>query len=235
MKRLGIVGGTGPESTIEYYRLLQAKYRERVPDGSSPHLVINSINLQGMLDLVAANRLAELADFLAAEVNRLAAAGADFGLLAANLPHIVFDAVQSRSKIPMISIVEATFERAKALRLKTLGLFGARFTMGGDFYPRLSSKYAIKIVVPELSEQNYIHEKYFGELMRGSVVEETRRGLLAITDQMIQRDQIDGLILGGTELSLILKEPSHHGIPFLDTTKIHVDAAINTMLEQKGD
>lgn len=235
MKTLGMIGGTGPESTIEYYRLLQARYRERVQDGSSPHVIINSIDLKGMLGLVEANRLAELTDFLANEVNRLSAAGADFGLLAANTPHIVFDAVQTKSKIPLISIVEATFEAAKSLHLKTLGLFGMRFTMGRDFYPRLSSKYGIRIVAPAMSDQNYIHEKYFGELQSGSFVEETRKGLLAIVDTMIERDHLDGLILGGTELSLILKNPSHHGIPFLDTTKIHVEAAMKKMLDQEGD
>ena len=137
MKTIGIVGGIGPESTIEYYRSIIAAYREHTRDGSYPSIIINSINVTKMLDMIGANDLAAVTHYLAGEVNRLAQAGAELGLLAANTPHIVFDEIQQQSPIPLVSIVEATCEATRALGLTTVGLFGTRFTMQGNFYPRV--------------------------------------------------------------------------------------------------
>ena len=136
MKIPGIIGGVGPESTIQYYRTIVALYRERKPDGSYPQLIINSINLKTGMDFMAANDFAGAVAHLLHEIERLALAGADFGLIAANTPHMVFDDIAPQSPIPLISIVEATCEAAKGMKLKRLGLFGTRFTMQGDFYPR---------------------------------------------------------------------------------------------------
>jgi aspartate racemase len=145
MKTIGIVGGIGPESTIEYYRLIIASYVERIPDGSYPSIIINSIDLKKLLDMVAANERAKMTEFLVGEIQRLARAGAECGLVAANTPHIVFDEVRRQSSIPLISIVEATCEAAKALGLRKLGLFGTRFTMQGRFYPDVFSKEGITL------------------------------------------------------------------------------------------
>ncbi|HLB88069.1 MAG TPA: aspartate/glutamate racemase family protein, partial [Terriglobales bacterium] len=99
-KTVGIIGGIGPESTIEYYRLIIATYRQHKPDGSYPSIIINSIDLKKVLDLIEANELAKLTEHLVCEVQKLARAGADCGLLAANTPHIVFDEIRSQSPIP---------------------------------------------------------------------------------------------------------------------------------------
>jgi aspartate racemase len=230
MKTVGIIGGVGPESTIDYYRSMIAVYRQESPDGSSPSIVINSIDMRKAVAMFEANDLSGVADYLVAEVGRLAGAGADFGLLSANTPHIVFDEVQRRSPIPLISIVQATCDAAKARGLKRLGLFGTRFTMQGRFYPELFSKEGIALSVPEPDEQDYIHEKYMGELVKGVFLPETREGLLAIVDRLVEREKIDGVILGGTELPLILRDAEHRGIPFLDTTQIHVKAAVARLL-----
>ncbi|HEY2015782.1 MAG TPA: amino acid racemase, partial [Bryobacteraceae bacterium] len=159
-----------------------------------------------------------------------AAAGADFGLLASNTPHLVFDEIERQSPLPLVSIVQAACDEAKTRGLKRLGLFGTRFTMQGRAYPDVFSKEGIVLVVPDPGEQSYIHDKYLGELAKGIFLDETRRRLLAIADALRERDGIDGLILGGTELPLILKEPAYQGIPFLDTTRIHVDAAVARLL-----
>ena len=139
MKSLGIIGGIGPESMIAYYRTIIAQYRERKRDGSYPQLIINSIDLKKGVDFMAADDLAGAAEHLLEEIRKLARAGADFGLIAANTPHIVFDDVARESPIPLLSIVEATCAAAKARRLKKLGLFGTRFTMQGRFYPKVFS------------------------------------------------------------------------------------------------
>ena len=234
MKTLGIIGGTGPETTIEYYRRLIAAYRARHPEGRAPSLVINSIDNRKLVDLVTANELAQLADYLAHEVDRLVGAGAALALIAANTPHLVFDEVQNRSAIPMLSIVTATRDAAAATDLRRLALFGTRFTMQAAFFPEIFKERQIAIVVPNESEQDYIHDKYMSELFVNVILPETRQGLLEIVRAMKTRDQVDGLILGGTELSLILREPTAAGLPVLDTTQIHVEAAVEWLLDDQG-
>src|SRR5437667_2319193 len=230
MKILGIIGGLGPESTIEYYQNIIALYRERQRDGSYPEFIINSVDLKKGLDFMDANNLAGMAEYLLEEVGRLARAGADFGLISANTPHIVFDELASKSPISLISIVEATCAAAKARKLKRLALFGTRYTMQGTFYAKVFSREGIELLVPEPNDQDYIHDKYMNELVPGKFLPETRAGLLAIVDRMKAKSEIDGVILAGTELPLILRDPDHNGIPFLNTTKIHVEAAVDQML-----
>lgn len=225
----GIVGGIGPESTIEYYRGIVKLYRERKPDGSYPQVVINSIDAGRMLGLFGGNRLAEATDYLAGEVERLARAGADFGAVAANTPHLVFDALQERSSIPLLSIVDATCRAAKARGLRRVGLLGTRYTMGARFYPDGLSRAGLGVALPSPEDQDYVHEKYMGELVAGVFRPETKAGLLAVVERLRSREALDGVILGGTELSLIL----HDGdavVPLLDTTRIHVDEIVARML-----
>ena len=226
MKIIGIIGGVGPESSIDYYRRLVAAYREQVRDGSYPPMLINSIDLNQCVHLISAGRFAELTDYLVSELQRLARAGAEVGLIAANTPHIIFHELARRSPLPLVSIVEATCAAAKAQGLKKLGLLGTRFTMQGRFYPEVFSPQGIALVAPQPAEQDYVHEKYMGELVPGIFLPETRERLLAIVDGMKEREAIQGVILAGTELPLILRDAGHKGIPFLDTTQIHVDAIL---------
>ena len=230
MKTLGIIGGLGPESTIDYYQKIIAFYRERTGDGSYPEFIINSVNLRKGLNFMDANDLAGMADFLLEAIGKLARAGADFGLISANTPHIVFDEVAPTSPIPLVSIVEATCAAAKARNLKRLALLGTRYTMQANFYPKVFSREGIALLVPEREDLDYLHEKYFSELVPGKFLPETRAGLLAIIDRMKAKGGIDGVILAGTELPLILQDAGHNGVPFLDTTKIHCEAAVAEML-----
>jgi aspartate racemase len=230
MKTLGIIGGLGPESTIDYYQRLIALYRERTGDGSYPEFIIVSVNLKKGLDFMDANDLAGMADYLLEGIGKLAGAGADFGLISANTPHIVFDDLAPKSPIPLISIVEATCTAAKARKLKRLALFGTRYTMQATFYPKVFSREGIELLVPEPNDQDYIHDKYMNELVPGKFLPETRAGLLSIVDRMKGKSNIDGVILAGTELPLILRDPDHNGTAFLNTTKIHCEAAVAEML-----
>jgi aspartate racemase len=231
MKTLGLIGGTGPESTIEYYRLLVAKYREQA-DGHSPPLIINSIDLKQMVEWMTAGELSKVADALVVEVEKLRRAGAEVGALTANTPHIVFDELQERSSLPLISIVEAACDEVQKRGLKTVGLFGTRFTMQAPFYPAVFSRAGLNLVLPDDQEQTYIHEIYLGELLKDVFLPETRTRLLEIADEMKRRDNIEGVILGGTELPLLLRADEHNGLPLLDTTRIHVDRLITEMLSK---
>jgi aspartate racemase len=230
VKLLGIVGGTGPESTVDYYRSLVAVWRERTKDDSYPHLVINSVNLTTLINLITANRLADVAAFLAAEMQRLAAAGAEVGLIAANTPHIVFDEVRRLAPIPMISIVEATAAVASARGFRKVLLLGTRFTMRGRFYPDVFDRAGIELVVPTLEEQDAVHAKYMNELVVGDLQDATRAWFVSLIASMRERSGVEAVVLGGTELSLILKEPSYGDVAVLDTTQIHVDAAVSAMM-----
>jgi aspartate racemase len=229
MKTLGIIGGIAPESTIEYYRLIIASYRERRPDGGYPPMLINSIDMKKMLGLVGANQLGGLTTYLLDEIERLADAGADIGLLAANTPHIVFTDVRRQSPIPLISIVETACDAARTMGLRTLALFGTRFTMQGRFYPEVFSRHGMTLVTPEPGDQAFIHEHYMGELIAGVFRPETRAEFLAIADRMRAAAGIEAVILGGTEIPLLLREPGRD-YPFLDTTRIHVERAVTEML-----
>jgi aspartate racemase len=229
MKTLGVIGGVGPESTIDYYKNLIAMYRERKPDGHYPQFVINSIDLQKGIDFLEADNLAGMADFLVEEIQKLPKAGAEFGIIAANTPHIVFDEVKAKSPIPFISIVEAAADYAKSRGLKRLALFGTRYTMQADFYPKVFRRAGIELIVPEPKDQDYIHEKYFAELVPGIFLPETRASLLAIVDRMKASAGIEGVTLAGTELALILRGESHNGVALLDTGKIHCQAAVDEM------
>jgi aspartate racemase len=230
MKTLGIIGGLGPESTLDYYQRIIARYRERTGNRHYPEFVIVSVDLRKGLDFMEANDLSGMANYLLKGIDKLARSGADFGIISANTPHIVFDEVAPKSPIPLISIVEATCAAAKAQNLKRMALFGTRYTMQAAFYPKVFAREAIELLVPDSDDQDYIHEKYFSELVPGKFLPETRAGLLAIVDRMKTTKNIEGVILAGTELPLILRDPIHNGIPFLDTTKIHVEAAVAHML-----
>jgi len=232
MKTVGIIGGLGPESTVEYYRLIIESYREQKRDGSYPSIIINSIDLTKMRLLIEAGELAAVTDYLAFEVRRLAAAGADFGALSANTPHIVFDELLPRSPLPLTSIVETTCESAKASGLRRLGLFGTKFTMRAGFYQKTFSRERMTLVLPDAAEQEYIHERYMGELVNGIFLPETRARLLEIARRLKEEEGIEGLILGGTELPLILRatDADAAGLPMLDTTRIHVKRIVEQLL-----
>jgi aspartate racemase len=230
MKTLGMIGGVGPESTIDYYGSIIARYRKAKADGSYPQFVINSIDMNKGRSLIEVGNLTGLIEYLVDELEKLARAGARFGLIAANTPHLVFDELQRVSPLPLISIVEATAKVAQRLGLKRVGLFATTFTIKAGFFPKTFSRYGLEVVNPEPNDQEFIHDKYMNELVEGVFLDETRDGLYAIVDKMVREQQVDGIILGGTEIPLILRDESRNGVPLLNTTKIHVEAAVAEML-----
>lgn len=230
MKTLGIIGGITPHSTVDYYRQLTAGYRAKSPDGSYPSLLISSIDATRFLPLVTGGNRPALADFLLAEVGRLARGGADVGLFASNTPHIVFDDVAARSPIPLISIVEQTATAAAARRFTTVGLIGAGITMDADIYPTVFGRRGITVVIPDADDRAYVNDRYFAELAEGSLRDETQTGISSIVDAMTAKDNIDAVILGGTELPLLFRNSGLPHVPILDTTLIHVESAIEWLL-----
>lgn len=229
MRTAGIIGGLGSESTIDYYRSIIARFRERKPDAGFPHIIINSLDVDRGLAMVEAGRLDDLADYLSAGLEALVSAGAEFGCIAANTPHLVFDEVQRRSSIPLISIVRAASNQARTWGLKRVGLFGTGFTMRAAFYPQEFERSGIVLVLPKEEEREFIHWKYIGELLHNRFLPQTREEILRIARRLQTEDGIEALVLAGTELPLLLRD-STSDIKVLDTTIIHVEAIVDELL-----
>jgi aspartate racemase len=229
MKKIGMLGGFGPEATLEYYRLMIDQYRRLQGQDSLPEVIIYSMDMYALFDLIERREWSRLSGWLLEGINALSRAGADFGIISANTPHIVFDEVRNLSPIPLLSIVEETRKKAKELGLQKVGLLGTRFTMKSSFFQKVFAADGITVVVPQTQEQEYIHHKLMTEIELGKIFEETRQGLLGIVKRMIAEDFIQGVILGCTELPLILTK-AEFGIAFLNTTQIHVDSAIGYSL-----
>lgn len=229
MKILGLIGGLGPETTVEYYRMLIARYREKT-GGQYPSIIINSIDLNRLLAWMTSNELDKATDYVSVEIDRLHQAGAEFAALASNTPHIVFAELKRRSKLPLISIVEAACRRVQSLGFKTVGLLGTRFTMQARFYPDVFAKEGIRLITPTEEEQTYIHDKYINQLLNNIFLAETRTEILNIVEALRERAAVEAIILGGTELPLLLRSEKHNDIALLDTAKIHVDELVDHML-----
>lgn len=231
MRTLGIVGGLGPESTIDYYRSILARFRARKADSGYPQVMIDSLDVDKVIAMVDGGRLDDLARYLSASVERLARAGADFACIAANTPHLVFDDVQQRSAIPLLSIVRATADHAKTRGLKRVGLFGTGFTMKATFYPEEFQRAGMVLLRPTESERELIHKIYIGELLKNKFLPESRAQILAVAQRMKKEDGVEALALAGTELPLLLRDSGGSDIEFLDTTLIHVEAIVDELLK----
>ena len=229
MKTVGIIGGIAPESTIEYYRKIVASYLKREASGDYPQIIINSINMSKMLTLIGNGEFEAVSHYLAAEVEKLENAGAEFGVLASNTPHIVFNQVRALSQLPLISIVEVTGQKIVDTGLEKVALFGTKFTMQGEFYTETLARNGVEVITPDKVDQEFIHDKYMGELVKGIIMDQTRTGLIAVIDKMKEQSSIQGLILGGTELPLILKPENVSGIHVFDTTEIHVESIMDAL------
>ena len=183
MKTVGIIGGIGPESTIEYYRKIVSSYLKRQTTGNYPQIIINSIDMTKMLDLIGNGEFEEVSHYLASEIKKLEYAGAEFGVLASNTPHIVFNRVYELSQLPLISIVEATGKKIADIGLEKVALFGTKFTMQGGFYAEVLSQNGIEVITPDEADQRFIHDKYMSELVKGIILDQTRTGLINVIEK----------------------------------------------------
>jgi aspartate racemase len=228
MATVGIVGGLGPESTIDYYRRIIKAWQQEDPS-TSPSLVIDSLDAQRALQLVASDRQA-LTDYLLASIERLTNAGAGFAVLSANTAHVVFDGLSARARIPLVSIVETCAAEAQRLGLHRPALLGTRFTMEEAFYPMVFGRAGIDVVTPNAGERVWVHERYVSELLKGDFRGETREHFITLVDRLRRDEHIDGVILGGTELPLLLHGDRIAGVRVLDTTALHVAAIVQRLL-----
>ena len=231
MKKFGLVGGMGPESTIPYYHDIVYGVQEALRELIFPELSIESVNVFEVLRLCGEKQYDKLTEYLLGAINNLAKSGADFAALSANTPHIVFDKLKEQSPIPLISIVEATCEEAKLRGLKKIGLLGTIFTMTGEFFKAPFVKNGIQIIVPTESEIELVNDKISTELELGIVKEETLLFFQKVISRMKNEDGIEAIVLGCTELPLLLNDEVSP-VLCLDTMQIHVRSIVKTIVEQ---
>ena len=230
MRTVGIIGGLGPESTIDYYRGILARYRERTGKPEYPHILINSLDVNKGIAMLDAGQLDQLANYISSGVGQLVQAGAEFGCIAANTPHIVFDEVERRSAIPLVSIVAAAADHARKLGITRVGLLGTGFTMRAAFYPEAFKRAGIGLVVPTEAEREYVHRIYIGELLKNQFHPETRTEILRIASRMKIEDGVQAVLLAGTELPILLRSSAEPDITFLDTAVIHIETIVDELL-----
>lgn len=230
MKKLGLIGGMGPESTLPYYHDIVYGVQKKMKDGSFPLLTIESVNVFDVLRYCERKEYDKLVNYLMKAINNVIMSGADFAALAANTPHIVFEELQKRSAIPLLSIIDTVYDEVVKRKMKKVGLLGTKFTMEGDFFKKKFQENNIDIVIPNEEERKYINEKISKELELGIVNQDTLKEFIEIVDRMIDEDEIEAIILGCTELPLLF-----NGVPMplelLDTMKIHVNAIVDYIVE----
>ncbi|TWH56731.1 aspartate racemase [Desulfitobacterium sp. LBE] len=224
-KKIGILGGISHTSTIKYYQTLMNLYYERFGNYYYPEIIMHSLDFQYFTDLENELRLQEYEDYIVYSMHCLEKAGADFIIMAANSPHSVLAEVRKRIGTPILSIVDAVGRAAQKKNVQRLLLTGIKYTMQSDFYRNGMRNYGIEIITPNDEEQNLIDQIIFKELVLNTILDKSREDFLAI----INRYPVDGVILGCTELPLLLSDKDAK-ILLLNSLHLHCEMALNYTL-----
>jgi len=230
LKKIGLLGGMGPEASLEYYRQLIELAKKTNPKSRYPEIIIYNLNFEDFCKPVSRGEDEKVFDLLRDKLEALASAGADFAMMASNTPHLYYDRLVDEVSIPILSIVDATAEKAKEEGLEKVALLGTEFTMNADFYPSTFEEAGIELIVPQKENRRVVHDKIMNELVNGKFLDRTKEKLTGIIEALRQNQGIDGVILGCTELPLILSE-DELGVSVLDTTRIHVEAGFELSRE----
>lgn len=229
MTSLGIIGGMAPPSTVEYYKAAIEIHR-RWTSGRAPRVLVNSIDGDEVFAALSAGRHEQVAVLLSEGLRQLAAGGATVALLASASVHVAFDRIRINSPVPLIDIVDATVDASEGLH--RIGLFATSFTTKADLFgPTLRAR-GRTLVIPTDREQDHLQRIYFDELVRGRFLPDSRERILDIAQRMHDDEGIDGVMLAGTELPLLLPEKAYAGVRFIDTARAHVEAAVRAMLSE---
>ena len=230
MNKIGLIGGIGPESTISYYRQIVSGVKDVLGEEVLPRLSIETLSAFEVFSFCKEKRYDDLAAYVLEAIDNLAAAGAKYAALTGNTPNIVFDKLQARSPIPLVSAIEATLGVAKAEGMKKIGLLGTAFTMNGTFFQVPFGQAGIQVITPAAQQISYIQDRIEAELEHGVVTEETKEGFIRIIRSMQEMSGMDAVILGCTELPLLLND-FNCPVSCLDTMKIHVAALVKMITD----
>ena len=221
MKKIGLVGGTGPESTLLYYKELNAKIDEATGGKEMPEISIESVNFRKAWELVSSEQHAELSEYLSEKVKHLVASGAEVITLTAATMHIVFEEIESNTKVSLVSIPKAVCNEVMEKGYKKVGLLGTVFTMEQDYMKKDFREAGMDVIVPDKSDRELIAKRIYEELEIGIVKDSTLREFCEIITKMQKKDGIEAIILGCTELPLLLND-TNCPVPCLDSVAIHI-------------
>lgn len=224
--KIGILGGLTPQATIEYYKLIISKYQMVIDSATFPEMVIESVDVSKVHHLTMGKKFQQLIQYLSESMNNLMKAGSDVILIASNTPHLFYEDITRNVGDPVISILDATYNEVIKSKKNRIGLLGTIPTMQSDLYKKPFKNTEIQIFGPEITQQDFLQEKIFKQFSRGIFIEEDIMAVGNMIHQLKSQYNINGLILGCTELPIFLKQEDWDDITLFNTTAIHVDSLI---------
>jgi len=232
MRTIGLIAGMSWESSAEYYRILNEEVARRLGGLHSAKIVMISIDFARLEAQQTGNRWDEAAADLVQVARQLEGAGAECVLICANTMHIAAPAVQAAVGIPLLHIADATGERARAAGLSKVALLGTRYTMEQGFLKdRLRERFGLEVLIPGKAERDLIHRVIYEELVLGKILPESKAAYLRIIDDLVAQGA-KGVILGCTEIGLLIQQPDRPDIPLYDTVRVHAEAAVDWALRE---
>jgi aspartate racemase len=228
MKTIGIIGGLGPPSTVKYYEWLNQGVNRRLGGAHTARILLSSVNGADVTELRNKQDSVAEGEFYANEARKLEQAGADFILIASNTSHKNAPAVEAAIRIPLLHLADATARHIRAQGVRRVALLGTQLTMEGNFYRSRLTAAGLEVILPEAADRHWISETIYSELVKGEIRAEAALRFREVI-QALSRQKVEGVILGCTELTLL----DLQGVqtPLFDTTRIHVEAAIDFALE----
>lgn len=229
MRRIGLIGGMSWESTDLYYQQINRAIQQRLGGLHSAKIILTSVDFAEIEELQRKGDWEEAGDYLAYEAQILEKADADCVVLCTNTMHKISDQIEAAISIPLLHIADAVAAVIKKQNIKKVGFLGTAFTMEQDFYKARLQAEGIEVIVPEAKERKIVHDVIFTELCCGIIKNESREKYINIANQLIA-EGAEGIILGCTEICLLIGDVEL-AVPTFDTTAIHVQAAVDFVLE----
>lgn len=232
MKTIGLIGGMSWESSLLYYQIINETVKARLGGLHSAQCLLWSFDFAEIEALQAAGDWEAAAQRMIDAARRLQHGGADGLVICTNTMHRLAPAVQAAVDLPLIHIADATARKIREAGLQTIGLLGTRYTMEQDFYKgRLIEQFGLNVITPDPAGIQIVHDIIYHELVLGVVKDDSRQAYLDVMNLLAQQGA-EGIILGCTEITLLIK-PQHTPLPLFDTTYLHALAAVDWMLENE--
>jgi len=232
MKTIGMIGGMSWESSIEYYRLVNEEVKRQLGGLHSAQCLMYSVDFEEIERYQHQGDWERATDMMIAAAQRLECGGADFVVICTNTMHKMADEVQAAINIPLLHIVDATAQAVKSKGIEKVGLLGTRFTMEGDFYGGRLKTHGLDVAIPDEAEREIVHRIIYHELVLGRILTSSRKEFQRII-RTLQQNGVEGIVLGCTEIGLLVKQEDNT-LPVFDTTVVHALAAVDVALGNKN-